>query len=342
MTTATILKGLCRGTDYTNFDVELLHGPRMGKQGWFVKARNFGTFGDRNVLFYLESESQVVVHNGVTSYDKTISMRETQAVELAAELTDDEIMSRMRSKFETIASMADATVEGHIRALIVTGPAGVGKSHGIELALERQELVHKLGDTKSLLSLEKVAHASPLGLYQLLWQFRHPGSVLVLDDSDSLLFNEPCLNMLKAVTDSGKKRRLTWRTESNVLRDNEIDTEFEFHGSVIFITNLDFEKGRGKAGEHLKAIVSRCHYIDVGIDGNRQKLLRCKQIIGDGMLNRYQFDPWQLDEIVAWLDKNQDRLREISLRTVVKAADLAKMSWARWTEFAEETLLVRT
>lgn len=327
MTIATIQQGTCRGSNYTNLQVTLLSAPRMGKNGWFVSARNEEIFGDRNVRVSIDCPEKVQIG------------AEAEAAARPVELSDQEIMDKMRDKFGAIEGISRAAVDGYIRALIIAGPAGVGKSHGIENTLNEQRLINKLSGSDAVLSMEKVAHASPLGLYQLLWEFRRPGSVLVLDDSDGLLYDDTCINMFKAVTDSGKKRRLTWRTESKVLEERGIDTEFEFEGSVIFITNLDFENARGKIGEHLKAIVSRCHYIDVDINSTREKLLRCKQIIGDGMLDRYKFEDWQCAEIVKWLEANQDRLREISLRTVVKAADLAKMDWRRWTSFAEQTLL---
>ena len=35
--------------------------------------------------------------------------------------------------------------------------------------------------------------------------------------------------------------------------------------------------------------MSRCHYLDLTMDTTREKVLRCRQIVADGMLNEYQF-----------------------------------------------------
>jgi hypothetical protein len=187
--------------------------------------------------------------------------------------------------------------------------------------------------------VEKVASASAIGLYQLLYEYRAEGSVLVLDDSDSLLYDETGLNMFKAATDSGDKRVMSWRTESRILDDLGIPFRFEFKGSIIFITNLDFEKSRGKIGDHLKAIVSRCHYLDMGIHDAHEKFLRCKQIVRDGMLDKYEFDDFQVNEILEYIEANSRRLRELSLRMVKKIADLVNMDPTGWRDYADQTCL---
>jgi hypothetical protein len=173
----------------------------------------------------------------------------------------------------------------------------------------------------------------------LLFQYANKGSVLVLDDSDTILYDEASLNLLKAATDSSSKRRLSWRSESNALKDAGIPNTFNFHGSIIFITNLDFEKTRGKVGAHLGAIMSRCHYLDMGITGTHEKFLRCKQIVADGMLRKYDFTPEAETEILDFIQVNQTNLRELSLRMVSKIADLRKMNAKSWKKYATATCL---
>jgi len=132
---------------------------------------------------------------------------------------------------------------------------------------------------------------------------------------------------------------MSWRTESRILDDLGIPFRFEFKGSIIFITNLDFEKSRGKIGDHLKAIVSRCHYLDMGIHDAHEKFLRCKQIIRDGMLDKYEFDDFQINEILEYIEANSRRLRELSLRMVKKIADLVNMDPTGWRDYADQTCL---
>jgi len=91
----------------------------------------------------------------------------------------------------------------------------------------------------------------------------------------------------------------------------------------------------------LEALESRCHYIDLTIDTDREKMLRIKQITNDGMLDEYKLTEETVDEIVDFVDINKKRLRELSLRTVLKVADLAKAFPTKWEAMAENTVMKR-
>ena len=91
----------------------------------------------------------------------------------------------------------------------------------------------------------------------------------------------------------------------------------------------------------MEALESRCHYIDLAIDTDREKLLRIKQITNDGMLDDYQLGQEVVEEIVDFCDINKKRLRELSLRTVLKVADLAKAFPNKWEAMAENTVMRR-
>lgn len=341
MTDIIVQKGTYAREQIENKRFKMLLSPRKGKKGMYVTVDGAPLgFEGRKIRIMLDNENDVVRADGEAEADVA------EVAEPEPEETDDSIMERMRKKFQIVDGMTLAAIQGDVRSMIITGPPGVGKSFGVENTIEGLDVMVKMGlvdekevNLESKMSMEKVASASPLGLYQLLYEYREPGSLLVLDDSDTVLYDEACLNMLKAVTDSGKHRRLTWRTESRVLEENDIPTQFEFEGSVIFITNLDFENSRGKIGDHLKAIVSRCHYIDVGIHDTREKFLRCKQIVRDGMLEKYNFEPHQEAEILDYIEANKNKLREISLRMVTKIADLVRMDPDGWKNYADNTCL---
>jgi len=93
--------------------------------------------------------------------------------------------------------------------------------------------------------------------------------------------------------------------------------------------------------DHLTALESRCHYVDLTIDTDREKLLRIKQITNDGMLDEYKLTDETVQEIVDFVDINKKRLRELSLRTVLKVADLAKAFPTKWEAMAENTVMKR-
>ena len=164
----------------------------------------------------------------------------------------------------------------------------------------------------------------------------------MFDDCDSVLLDDLSLNILKAALDSKKTRRIHWNTDSFKLRNEGVPDSFEFKGSAIFITNIKFDNVKSKKlRDHLEALESRCHYIDLTIDTEREKMLRIKQITSDGMLADYALPEGTVDDIVDFVDINKKRLRELSLRTVLKVADLAKAFPDRWEAMAENTVMRR-
>jgi hypothetical protein len=254
--------------------------------------------------------------------------------------TDEQIVERLRERFDILNDMTQMSIDGVVRGMVVTGPPGVGKSFGVEQVLEKNSMFDKIAGNRLRFGIEKGA-ASAIGLYKLLYSYADKGNVLVLDDCDTVLYDETSLNLLKAALDSSKKRRLSWNTDSSLLRREGIPDSFEFKGSVIFITNLRFDKVRGKIKDHLDAIMSRCHYLDLTMDTAREKLLRVKQIVADGMLEEYRFTKTEQDEIVDFMIENQGRLREVSLRMCTKIADLRKSQSDRWERMAEVTCMLR-
>lgn len=263
----------------------------------------------------------------------------------AKQETDEDIIERLRERFSILEDMTYASCDGVVRGMVVTGPPGVGKSYGVEKVIREAELMNKMGggsgNTGRKFGMEKGA-ASAIGLYKLLFEYSGSGSVLVLDDCDSVLYDETSLNLLKAALDSSPKRFLSWRSESRVLRNEGIPDRFEFKGSIIFITNLKFDKTRGKLKDHLDAIMSRCHYLDLTLDTMRDKFLRCKQIVQDGMLYEYQFGQAEQDELLDYIHDNRNKLREMSLRMVLKIADLKKMNGNKWKRYVEMTCMKRS
>ena len=92
--------------------------------------------------------------------------------------------------------------------------------------------------------------------------------------------------------------------------------------------------------DHLEALQSRCHFLDLTLNTMRDKFLRIKQIFRQGQLfNDYDFSPEMGDEILAFMDENKDKLREMSLRMALKLADLTKVSDTNWRALARSTCM---
>jgi hypothetical protein len=256
--------------------------------------------------------------------------------------TDQEILARLGERFEILTEMTKAVKAGDVRAMIVSGPPGVGKSFGVEEVLSKDGLFDTLGERKPRYEIVKGA-MSALGLYAKLYEFSDAKNVIVFDDCDSVLMDELSLNILKGALDSSKKRYIAWNTDSRLLRSEGIPDRFEFKGAAIFITNIKFEHVRSKKlKDHLDALESRCHYIDLQMDTEREKILRIKQVVREaGMLDHFEFEDCVKDEIVEFIDANKGKLRELSLRMVLKIADLRKSFPTTWTAMAKTTCMKR-
>jgi len=223
--------------------------------------------------------------------------------------------------------------------MIVSGPQGIGKSFGVEEQLNKDSIFDDVAGTSRKYEVVKGA-MSAIGLYAKLYKYSNAGNVVVFDDCDSVLLDDLSLNILKAALDTSKKRYISWNTDSRLLRSEGIPDRFEFKGSAIFITNIKFENVRSKKlRDHLEALESRCHYVDLTIDSEREKILRIKQIVRDGMLDDYDMPQERKDDIMEYIIENKNRLRELSLRTVLKVADLAKSFPSSWREYASTTVM---
>ena len=256
--------------------------------------------------------------------------------------TDEQIMQRLADRFEILEDMTRAVKKGDVRAMIVTGPPGVGKSFGVEKVLSKHDVFADVANDSKLKKYEVVKGAmSALGLYSKLYEYSDKKSILVFDDCDSVLLDDLSLNILKAALDSGKKRMIHWNTGSRLLKDQGVPNSFEFKGGAIFITNIKFDHVRSKKlKDHLEAIESRCHYLDLTIDTEREKLLRIRQVVRDaGMLDAYDLSDEAKAEVVEFINANAARMRELSLRMVLKVADIRVSMPTKWRAVAEVTCM---
>ena len=249
--------------------------------------------------------------------------------------TDAEIAARLNDNFDAMHTMALATFMGKNKSLIISGPAGVGKSHTVTQIMEKME-----GD--KLCTFVK-GYVRPTGLYKMLYENRHKDCVIVFDDSDSVFMDDVCLNLLKAACDMTRTRRLSWLTETKMEDEDgeRLPRTFEFEGSIIFITNYDFDnlidKGN-RLAPHFQALISRSHYLDVGMKTKRDYVVRLKQVVAAGMLRDEGFNQAQENELMSFITESQDRLRELSLRMVIKLANLMSMG-GDWKKMARATCM---
>jgi hypothetical protein len=308
----------------------LVKGYQLGAKGGYVTVKNDGQFPGRpdEVRVQIDNQECMEFLSGMPAKVEAVKESETEA------------MDRIATRFGVLDEMSKACIKGDIRAMIVTGPAGIGKSHGVSLQMEKASLFDQVAGKKPRFEIVKGA-MSGIGLFAKLYKFSDAKNVLVFDDCD-IWEDQDAINVLKGALDSGKTRRISWNKDSRILREEGIPNSFNFNGSIIFITNKTFDnKKASKMQPHLDALQSRCHFLDLTVDTERDKMLRIKQVHRDadgGLFAEYDFTQEQTDEIMAFIDTNCNKLREVSLRMCLKIADLVKIS-ANWRELAKATCM---
>lgn len=280
--------------------------------------------------FKVVGESTEEEPNGVLENDAKEEVVDFEQMVRSTE-TLEQATDRIRKSFEIITTMTRGAIKGMIRGLVVSGPPGVGKSFSVE-----ETIVGNLPEESYEIVKGK---SSAICLYQTLYKNRGRHNVVVFDDCDSVLHDDEALNILKAVLDSSERRFVSWNSESFVLAKADIPNKFEFHGSVIFLTNLNFNKNTQKRLQpHLDALKSRCFYLDLGISNQSDMLIRITSLIREGMLDKFELTDEQIDEVSNFIINHVDDLQELSLRTVVKVAGLRKTG-GDWLELAIHSVL---
>lgn len=243
--------------------------------------------------------------------------------------TEAQIRAKLDERFAALSLMTEAAVAGEVRSFVISGPAGLGKSYGVTQTLEREKPYYTIVR----------GYVRPTGLYKTLYEYRAPGSVVVFDDADAIFGDEAALNLLKAACDTTRRRVLCWLTETKMEDEagDRLPTSFEFEGTIVFITNYDFDEmiERGsKLSPHFSALISRSMYLDMKMKNKKDYLVRIKQVVEQGMLRNEGLSTLAEKSIVHFVEKHQDSLRELSLRMVVKIASLYKSHPHKWESLA--------
>lgn len=249
--------------------------------------------------------------------------------------TDAQIRVKLAERFAAMDTMTGATLSGSNKSLIISGPPGVGKSYGVmKLAAEYEKKGHTVEVIRGFVR--------PTGLYKTLYENRFSHCVVVFDDSDSVFMDEIALNMLKTACDMTRSRKLHWLAETRMEDEggDKLPRSFEFEGSVIFITNYDFDyliKKGNKMSNHFEAMISRSIYLDLAMKSRRDYMVRIEQVMEEGMLKDLNLSELAGVELLSFMNKNVDQLRELSLRMVTKLANLLKMDRNDWQRLARIT-----
>lgn len=260
------------------------------------------------------------------------------------ELTDEEIESDINSRFASLDLMTYGVVKQDFRALIVSGNPGTGKTFTLEYILQ------SAADNSRILFTAIRGYVRATGLYRLLYEHRLPECVLMFDDADSIFQDEVALNLLKAALDTTKKREISWRSEKVFEAEDgdDIPKSFQFDGAVVFVSNIDFQRAvaqQNKISPHLEALMSRSYYLDLNMRSVRELIVRIKSVVHHSdILSQVGVKKKDNPVIVSYIEENQNRLREVSLRTVIKLGNIFRAAdgdMDKFRKMADATCLVR-
>ena len=250
--------------------------------------------------------------------------------------TDAEVDARIAERFDVLEDITKSVLSGNSRSLIVSGPPGLGKSFTIEKLLEEWGME---GEEYTRIT----GYVKATGLYKLLYQYRNPGNVVVFDDADSVFLDDVALSLLKAVADTTETRRVSWLSEAILIDEESADVipkTFEFNGSIIFITNQDFDamidKG-SKLAPHFSAMMSRSHYIDLSMKTRQDYMIRIRQVVKQGLLAHLEAQ--EQSDVIEFLEAHTNTLRELSLRMAIKLGNIRRDRGTNWERNARITCL---
>lgn len=197
-------------------------------------------------------------------------------------------------------------------SLVITGMAGVGKTHLVKTTLtdmglkESSDFVHFKG------------RATAAGLFITLYQ--NSDKVVILDDCDSVFKDDDAVNILKAALDSYDTRKISY-ISSKPLKDEfgePIPAHFEFTGRIIFISNIH----QSRLDE---AIRSRSFVSDISMN-TTQMFQRMEQLMPTMERSIPLAAKQQALDIMKSLNEKYTGI-DVNLRSFIKAARICAMGF---------------
>jgi len=316
-------------TNYVGFfDLRGIQGFRQQKKArvFFISETHFEMNTEEPVEYTLTNDEK--------NNFKVDNEEPDDFIEPIEEKTDDEIREELKEKFFILELISKGIAEGQVKSLVVTGSPGTGKSYGIDKMMKEAER----NNPNFYYNVIK-GTVSAIKLYSILWECRERNCVVIVDDCD--IEDVECFNMLKAATDSSRRRTISYNKLSTYLEENDIPNSFEFKGGLIYLSNVNLERGKNssKLKPHIDAFISRAHYIDVTLYTKREQLIRVMQVAQtEEFCVEHKVTQEQVNEICSWVQENSDIIREISIRLITKICDLLKTFDSNWSRVAKITL----
>jgi hypothetical protein len=226
--------------------------------------------------------------------------------------------------FNNLRNLTRMVGKGIQPSLVVTGMAGMGKTHIVKDTLQQ------LGLRESFEFVHYKGRATAAGLYITLYE--NSDKIVILDDCDSVFKDDDAVNILKGALDSYDTRYISYIT-SKELKDsygNAVPRQFNFTGRIIFISN--YEQSRID-----EAIKSRSFVQDISMS-TEQVFLRMEQLINKIEPAIKKEHKVQALEIMKCINEKYDGV-EINIRSLIKASRIIAMGFENPTEAIAEQII---
>ena len=125
-------------------------------------------------------------------------------------------------RYQELDNYTQAFATGHLRFLMVVGPAGTGKSHAMRTAMDGHAAWID-------------GNATAFGVYCAA--FMHRDKPIVLDDVDALYRDASGVRLLKQLCQSEPSRMLGWYSDPQYLERRGVPTTFLTSSPVVIIAN---------------------------------------------------------------------------------------------------------
>lgn len=227
----------------------------------------------------------------------------------ATNFTQAEIDTALNQHYKMFSAKVSLAAKGK-RHVLVNGKAGSAKTTTVMSVLKPQ-----------VTKIKKVNGAcSAINLYAFLYEMRHTGSVLVIDDTDKLLKDTDALDILRAALDSAdSKSTVNYEKYSTALAKQDIPNNFVFNGTVVMISNahININSVKSDKQEAMLAVRNRCTYIKAGFDHDSWEIESIKffhKNRGIMCFKTHAMSNAQADEIIDFFVDNAENFARISFR----------------------------
>jgi len=260
------------------------------------------------------------------------------------------IVSDVIEQFETVELMTSMFTrpvdeEAATRGFLASGDAGMGKTYSVMKGL------YESVDPSNIHYI-KGSSITAAALFIKLYLTRQQGKVLVLDDVDIIHKSPQELNtildlFIGATEMTSDPRIICWERArlNSYMTSLGVESEFDYQGSIVWITNDSLEEMEKRCKGKWAAIESRFTTVSIRLD-QHQRLGYTLYLIGEcDMLGKNcntkkgGYSKKIIRETMDFIGTHWGSIRELSPRTGAKIADTMEMYPKLWRMLLENSMI---